>query len=207
MSVIESLFVTKYRNDGSHSPMTLTEWASQFLADIERLFGPRDRSFTLVGIDIDRTPGNSPRVWFPDSGIAPGDVVKRSKHIIIRLGPNALNDPVCARWQLAHECVHLLDPWHPGLDGGPTNMLEEGLATWYQNNSVREAVCHEGAYATAEKLVEALMPELPKAVKRIREERNIRIGGMNSDILRDYCPGMDRDISRKLCEPFRQEES
>ena len=43
------------------------------------LFGPRDRSFTLIGIVIDRTPGNLPQLWFPDSGIPPGDVEGRSK--------------------------------------------------------------------------------------------------------------------------------
>ncbi len=207
MSVIESLFVTKYRNDGSHSPMTLTEWASQFLADIEHLFGPRDRSFTLVGIDIDRTPGNSPRVWFPDSGIAPGDVEKRSKHIIIRLGPNALNDPVCARWRLAHECVHLIDPWCPKIEGRTTNVLEEGLATWFQNDRVPDAACHEGPYATAEKLVEPLMPEMAEAVNRNRREYKIRIGEMTPDGLFANCPGMDRDIYQKLCETFKREES
>ena len=70
MSVIDSLFTTWFREDGSHSPKTLPEYASQFLADIEHRFGPRDRSFALVGIDIDKTPGNVPRIWFPNSGIA-----------------------------------------------------------------------------------------------------------------------------------------
>ena len=57
MSVIDSLFTTWFREDGSHSPKTLPEYASQFLADIEHRFGPRDRSFALVGIDIDENAG------------------------------------------------------------------------------------------------------------------------------------------------------
>lgn len=202
MNVIDSLFVTKYRKDGSHFPRTLTEWASQFLVDIECLFGPRDCRFTLLGVDIDRTAHGWPRLWFPNSGIPLGDPERRSRHIVIRLGPNALKNAVRARWQLAHECVHLLDPWHPRLDGGPTNVLEEGLATWFQNWRVPEAVCHEGAYAKAERLVEPLMPELAEAVKRIREDRNIRIGEMNADILCAFCPRMESDISRRLCERF-----
>ena len=202
MCVIKSLFVTELREDGSHSPMPLSEWLSQFLSKIEMLFGPRDHSFTLVGIDIDKTPVNPPMIWFPDSGIPVGSRERRSKHIVVRLNQNALSHPVRARWQLAHECVHLLDPWHPGLDGGPTNVLEEGLATWFQNWCVPEAEFHEGAYATAEKLVEPLMPELAEAVKRIREDRKIRIGETNADILCDYCPRVETDIARKLCEPF-----
>ena len=202
MSVIDSLFTTWFREDGSHSPKTLPEYASQFLADIEHRFGPRDRSFALVGIDIDRTPGNVPRIWFPNSGIAPDDGQRRSRHIVIRLGPNALTDPARARWQLAHECFHLLDPWNPKVDGRPTNMLEEGLATWYQNNSVPEAECHEDPYATAEDLVRPLMDELPHAIKRIRQGLRLRIGEITPDILRDHCPGRSEETLRKLCQPF-----
>ena len=64
MNVIDALFATKFREDGTHAPMTLPEYASQFLADIENRFGLRDRSFALVGIDIDETPGNAPRICF-----------------------------------------------------------------------------------------------------------------------------------------------
>ena len=202
MSVIHTLFVTKYRKDGSHSPMTLTEWASQFLVDIECLFGPRDRTFTLLGIDIDRTAQGRPHLWFPDSGIPVGDPDQRSRHIVIRLGLGALNESVRARWQLAHECVHLLDPWCETIDGRPTNFLEEGLATWYQNSEVPKAVCHEGLYAIAERLVTPLISELPEAVKHIREERKMRIGEITPEVLCAFCPNIDSGTSRKLCDRF-----
>ena len=96
MSIVDSLFTTEFWEDGSHSPMTLPEYASQFLADIESRFGPRDRSFTLVGIDIDRTRGKPPHLWFPDTGIAPGDAERRldtslsgwdQMHLQTRSGP------------------------------------------------------------------------------------------------------------------------
>ena len=203
MNVIDSLFATKYREDGSHGPMTLPEYASRFLADIEHCFGPRDRSFTLVGIDIDRTPDNPPQLWFPDSGIATDDAERRSRHIVIRLGPAALTDLTRARWQLAHECFHLLNPWNLKVDGRPTNMLEEGLAAWYQNTRVPEAEWHEGPYGAAEALVESLMGELPSAVKRIRQERGLRIGEFTPDVLRDCCPGFDEETLHRLCQPFQ----
>ena len=202
MSVIDSLFATTFQEDGSHYPKTLPEYTSEYLADIEQWFGPRDRSFTLVGIDIDKTPGNVPRTWFPDSGIAPDDIQRRSRHVVIRLGPAALTGLARATWQLAHECFHLLDPWNPKVDGRPTNMLEEGLATWYQNSRVPEAEFHEGLYAAAEDLVRPLMDELPHAIKRIRKERGLRIGEIPPDILRVYCSGMSEDMSWKLCQPF-----
>ena len=157
MSGVDPLFATMYREDGSHGPMTLPEYASRFLADIEHCFGPRDHSFVLVGIDIDKTPNNRPRLWFPDSGIQPDDTERRSRHVVIRLGSSALTDPVRARWQLAHECFHLLDPWSRRVDGRPTNWLEEGLAAWYQNTRVPEAEWHEGSYTAAEALVRPLL--------------------------------------------------
>ena len=203
MSVVDSLFVTKFREDGSHSPMTLPEYASRFLADIEHSFGPRDRSFTLAGIDLDRTPGRGPRLWYPDSGIAPEEAERRSKHVVIRLGPNALTDPARARWQLAHECFHLLDPWNEKVDGRPANWLEEGLAAWYQNSQVPEAEWHEGSYALAEQLVRPLVDELPHAVKRIRAERRLRISAITPSILWAYCPKMSGETARELCKPFR----
>ena len=58
MSVIESLFVTRLQEDGSHWAMTLSVYASRFLADIEHLFEPRDHSFTMVGIEINATPAH-----------------------------------------------------------------------------------------------------------------------------------------------------
>lgn len=202
MSIIESLFVTRLQGDGGHWAMTLPIYASRFLADIEHLFGPRDHSFTLVGIEIDTTPGACPRLWYPDSGIAPDDPERRSRHVIIRLGPNALTHPARARWQLAHECFHLLDPWNLRVDGRSVNWLEEGLAAWFQNSRVPEAEHHEGQYAIAEGLVSPLMDELPHVVKRIRVERRLRIGEFTPSVLQAYCPQISEETSRSLCQPF-----
>ena len=202
MSAIESLFITRLQEDGIHWALTLPAYASRFLVDIEHLFGPREHSFTMVGIEIDATPGACPRLWYPDSGIAPGDPERRSRHIVIRLTSNPLTDPARARWQLAHECLHLLDPWNKQVDGRPANWLEEGLAAWFQNSRVPEAECHEGQYALAEDLVSPLMDVLPDAVKNIRQGRGLRISEITPGVLQDYCPAMGEDTSRKLCQPF-----
>ena len=202
MSAMESLFVTRLQEDGGHWTLTLPVYASRFLADIEHLFGPRDHSFTVVGIEIDVTPDACPRLWYADSGIAPDDPARRSRHVTIRLTSNALTDPARARWQLAHECLHLLDPWNVKVDGRPANWLEEGLASWFQNSRVPEAESHEGRYALAEDLVSPLMDALPDAVKRIRRERALRISDITPGVLQEYCPGMYEDTSQKLCQPF-----
>ena len=202
MTTIKPLFVTRLQEDGSHWALTLPVYVSRFLVDIEHLFGPRDRSFTVVGIEIDMTPGACPHLWYPDSGIAPDDPERRSRHVVIRLTSNALTDPVRARWQLAHECLHLLDPWNERVDGRPANWLEEGLAAWFQNSRVPEAKCHEGQYALAEDLVSPLMDALPDTVKHIRRVRGIRISEITQGVLQDYYPAMSEDMSLKLCQPF-----
>ena len=204
MSVIESLFVTRLQEDGSHWAMTLPVHASRFLTDVEHLFGPRDPSFTVVGIEVDATPGARPHLWYPDSGIAPDDPARRSRHVAIRLTSNALTNPARARWQLAHECLHLLDPWNERVDGRPANWLEEGLAAWFQNRQVPEAEYHEGQYGLAENLVLPLMDELPNAVKRIREERRLRISAITPDVLREYCHRFNDETLLKLCLPFQR---
>lgn len=203
MSVVESLFVTRLKEGSDHWAMTLPAYASRFLADIEHLFGPRDHSFTLVGIEIDTTPGASPHLWYPDSGIAPDNPARRSRHVAVRLASNALADPARARWQLAHECFHLLDPWNERVDGRPATWLEEGLAAWFQNSRVPEAEYHEGQYAPAESLVSPLMDELPEAVKLIRRERRLRISEIVPDVLREYCPKFSQETLQKLCQPFQ----
>lgn len=202
MSALDSLFLTRLQGDSSHWAMTLPIYASRFLADIEHLFGPRDHAFTLVGIEIDSMPGACPRLWYPDSGIAPDDPERRSRHVVIRLTSHALTDPVRARWQLAHECFHLVDPWNKQVDGRLANWLEEGLATWFQNSRVPEAAYHEGQYALAEGFVSPLMDTLAEAVKLIRQECGLRVSEITPGLLQDYCLGMNEETSQRLCQPF-----
>ena len=202
MSAFESLFVTQLQEDGRHWALTLPVCTSRYIADIEQLFGPRDPLFSMVGIEINMTQGALPSLWYPEGGIATDDSERRSRHVIIRLTSNALTDPSRARWQLAHECFHLLDPWNDKVDGRPSNWLEEGLATWFQNSRVPEAEYHAGDYALAENLVLPLMDVLPDAIKLIRRERQLRISEITTDVLQEYCPGFDDEALLKLCQPF-----
>ncbi len=202
MNEVHRLFVGGRWEDGSHGLMSLPEYASYFIADMEHLFGSRDRSFSLVGIDVNRTPDSVPMLWYPHYGIEPDSTDKRSKHIIIRLGFNALSDPLRARWQLAHECIHLLDPWSEMVDGRPANWLEEGIAAWYQNFRVPEAAWRDGQYGEAEALVEPLLRESWEAIKNIRQELGLRLSEFTPEVIQDYCPGIGEKALRQLCEPF-----
>ena len=206
MNTMGTIPVTRCLSDGTEEPFHLYSWLSetawQFIAHIESHFGPRDSSFNLISIQVQSSKTNRPQLWFPDSGIPPNDPEGRSRQIVIRLSPAALNNPLRAKWQLAHECFHLLDPWNKKVDGRDTNRLEEGLATWYQNTNVPEASSHEGSYALAESLVMPQADKLPSSVRHIRENEGLRIGEITPAILNSYCPGFDEDSLRKLCEPF-----
>ncbi len=186
--------------EGGERKLTLPEYTSRFLAELEDMFGPRDRSYCLTGIDIDPMQDVPPHLWYPGEGSP------KHTYVIIRLSGNALTDPVRARWQLAHECVHLLDPWEPVTTGRNTNWLEEGLASWYQNFRVPEAAYLQGLYGEAQSLLEPFIAGLIPAVRRIRRDLGIRIGEIGPAALRDYFPGLPEETAQKLGQPFQQHE-
>ncbi len=201
-------FTTYRQPNGSYLPSTLPISASKYLAEIEKKFGRRDHSFSLLGIDFDATPGSKPRNWFLNSGIPDNDPENRSRHIIIHLAANAIGNPAIAEWQPAHECVHLLDPWNRAIDGGPTNILEEGLATWYQCKCVPMITVNDDRYKEALQLVTRYENYLPSAIKTIRENeqnrhgKSLRIGDITPKVLRAYCGEITEMDADRLCERF-----
>ena len=67
MTITVSPFTTSQDANGAYS-LTLAQLTSVFLAEIEKLFGPRDSKFTYVGLEIDTTRNAKPRIWFPHTG-------------------------------------------------------------------------------------------------------------------------------------------
>lgn len=93
---------------------TLVSRLGEMLYMAEELFGPRDLSYTILGIEFVE---DGPRIWYPEN----------RKHIIIQLGPLAATDLLRACHQLAHETIHLLAP----TGGNDANNLEEGVACYF----------------------------------------------------------------------------
>ena len=201
-SVLESLFVTVANvNATGFQTRTLLSHTSQFLAMAEKAFGQRNHSYTLLGIQIFKTPDKTPHIWFPDSG-KDHDGIHR--HVGIVLGHLAMNDAKVALWQLAHECVHLIDPWLD-ITGRSTNYLEEGLATWFQDTyaPLKETTYKQSKhYALAKNLVENLMTDqlIPKAVRNIRAN-GVRIGAISPETLVTHCPETTGN-AESLCSEF-----
>ena len=201
MTITVSPFTTSRDANGAYS-LTLAQLTSVFLAEIEKLFGPRDSKFTYVGLEIDTTRNAKPRIWFPQTGYPGRQSDKPSQHIVIRLTQSAHSDANIAIWQLAHECVHLIDPWDTEVEGRTSNVLEEGLATWYQNTIV-QGVPQDPVYEEAKSLVAPYMPELAAAIKHIRTQHKVRISAIDDpDLLLRHCPEMDPKVAEALCQRF-----
>ncbi len=192
---LDRFFRTSEHADGFFHPETLTRFLGKYLVEVEALFGPRDPSFTILGIELVDTEHSEPRIWFPPSS-------PERKHVIVHLMPDPEDcERDCAarlRWQLAHECVHLLDP-HPGA----ANVLEEGLCTWYQNHAEPKPFRQPkgGSYAEALALANPLMDELPDVIRHLRQTGH-RIRCITSEVLREACPRIQQNLSVKLTQTF-----
>ena len=201
MTIAVSPFTTARNTDGTYS-LTLAQLTSVLINEVETLLGPRDSKFTYVGLEIDETRNATPKIWFPHTGHPERERGKRSKHIIIRLTESAHSNANVAIWQLAHQCVHLIDPWQVEVEEQPTNYLEEGLAAWYQDTIV-QGVPQDPPHAQAKSLVAPYMPDLATTIKHIRTQHKFRISTIHDpDLLLRHCPEMDQQDAVELCRRF-----
>ena len=178
--------------------------ADKYVLTLRDILGPPDPRFTFRSVD--ESPDEYPRTFFP----APWYYDPQGCKVYIHIGRSAWRSGnfAFAAWQLAHECVHLLDPGTP-----PTNMLEEGLATWFQfTPQFHDPDMHQfidsnsklvrGEYAEAKALTaSAVLVGLLPAVKEIRAA-GVRISDIAPrDLTSRLPPGMEPTAER-LCGAF-----
>ena len=132
---------------------------SVFIPRAERYFGPRNPDWTLGAVR--RNPsGDYPRIHlYPETGYV--DIFLSS-----RLDEG---DLPAILYELAHECVHVLDP-NPVQEG---TYLCEGLASWFQVQESENMRPTDPRYVQALEAVERLMPRLRDAVRDRRVRRRI----------------------------------
>ena len=201
MTVTISPFTTTRNPDGTYS-LTLAQLTSVFIAEIERQLGPRDPNYTYVGLEFDTTPNAKPRICFLNIGYPGHETDNGSNHIVIRLTADAQDDANIAIWQLARQCVHLIDPWNTEVEGRPTNYLEAGLAAWYQNTII-QGIPLEPAYEEARSLVAPYMPGLAEVVKHLRMEHGVRIGEIDGpDLLVRHCREIGPEVTADVIRRF-----
>ena len=118
------------------------------------------------------------------------------------LDDNARN----AEWQLAHECVHLLDPNCRCDSKGNiirTNVLEEGIASWFHDELYPEfRNRRQKNYEQARNLVEKYIDNgLLAHVKALRENQGFKIHNIQAkDLLK--IPGIKKDDAKILAHKF-----
>lgn len=184
----------------------LEEHIRQYLIKLEQMLGPRDPRFVFGTVRLTTNENGSPQTYARNGSFHFNGNCIVDVHIGI--WPWKVLSPGQSVWQVAHESVHLLDPGPLG-----TNFLEEGLATWFQdelkfhNEKVRRYIArnkeHDRPYAEAKKLVLACKPEshLCFAVKKIRAS-GVRIRDIEEEVLGSHLSRVNDSIIERLCAPF-----
>ena len=172
-----SMLVTGRLDDGTYK-WTLASRLRQMLHMAEHLFGPRDRSYTIFGIEFHE--GN-PKIWYPTGG--------DGKNIIIRLSPAAAANMSQACFQMAHETVHLLAP----SGGRNATNLEEGVACYFSVYYMKQILNEPAWYYPNEsyqRVLELVRPRLEENIDCIRRlrERQPSFGDMGKEDIREEFP-------------------
>lgn len=136
---------------------TLASRLGDMLYLAEDLLGPRDLTYTILGIEIG--PDN-PRLWYPGN-----------RHsVIVQLAPSAATDAAMACYQLAHETVHLLAP----NGGGSATNLEEAVAcyfaAYFMKSRFAQPAWHPDipSYSRALSVISQRMDADVRCIKRLR---------------------------------------
>lgn len=171
---------------------TLTSAFGELLQIAEQRYGPRDRSWTPIGIEFH---GDRPMVWYP----SPHD---GRQQISIILSNNARLNIASALYELAHEVIHVLAP--TGARNAP--VIEEGLATKFalevsRHNPPAAVLPPNSPYAPALEAVELLLAHDADAIRQIRlREPSFR--SLTAEIILAAFPNFDGDVARQLCSPW-----
>jgi len=171
---------------------TLTTLLSTLLNDAEQMFGPRDMSYTPVGIEFF---GDRPQVWYPGT----------NKHISIILTDSAREDPPQAIFQLAHEVMHLLAP----SGGGSAPVVEEGLSALFQQraNEIYNLDLHlvSVPYIKAAEFTNMLLKGQSDIIKQLRKIEPSFSKWTPRFLVSEA--GIPNQLAVQLCEPFIEFET
>jgi hypothetical protein len=178
---------------------TLTWQLSELLRMAERHYGPRDESFTLVGVQISEQ-GFDRASLQRFNPLCP-------KHIVVNISRRALDDRRYGFYELAHETIHCLAP---GKDNAPN--VEEGLAVLFSEMMV-ESVCgvprycreelvgHGQPYGDAVRDVECLQSGNPTIICALRKVEPT-FHKWTADLIRTHAPWVDEETAARLVAPF-----
>ena len=156
----KNLIIAERHPNSSGYTWTLASRLGDMLHMAEELFGPRDYSYTILGIDF---VSDNPGTWLAGN----------RRHIIIQLNFLAAADMSQACYQLAHETVHLLAP----SDRSNVNNFEEGVAcyfaAYYMKRKFNQPLWRPSlpSYERALAVIKPCLDEDIYCIRRLREHQ------------------------------------
>lgn len=192
MEFKEELIVTQRisSNNEDKNTWTITSRFGEILRYAEKLFGERDLTYTLLGVEFAFT--DKPCIWHHID----------SKQIVVQLTITAANNVNLALFQLSHETIHCLSP----TGQRDANILEEGLASYFSYWYLKEKgleywIPAPPEYEIALGLVNQLLAIDEEIIKKVRLLKPI-ISEISTDDFLKVNPSIDRALLDNLCKPF-----
>jgi hypothetical protein len=183
------IFFTEKTADSSYT-WTIVTILGKALQEAEKCFGPRDKSYTILGVEICENCERA-QVWFPVS----------KKYLVIQLNQVNLGSAI---YQMAHEVIHCISPIAPGS----TSILEEGLAVYFsdlfsQKYGCVSVICTEdSAYLKAESLVIDLLKIDKDVIKKVRKIQPV-ISKITVKNFRKVNKKIPKKLLEELCQEFK----
>ena len=152
--------VSQVLPEGNGYTWTLASLLGNMLYIAEELFGQRDYSYTILGIEIGP---DIPKIWYPGN----------RKDIVIQLDSSAATNMFEACYQMAHETVHLLAP----TGEQNANNFEEGVACYFADLYMKEALKNPYpppsllSYRHAFELVKPLLDTDRFCIRKLRDQQ------------------------------------
>ncbi len=172
---------------------TIISKLGHILESAEKKFGERDKSYTILGVEI--TNQSRPQIWYPGN----------SKNIIIQITDNCLFDLNRAVFQVAHESVHCLCP----TEGNHTNVLEEGLANLFSieycklNGHGDKWSANEIDYTNASENVSKFLRYDSDIIKKLRAIEP-KISMINKDLIKKVNSSIPESLIDNLTKKFNR---
>lgn len=179
-------FFRTWQDDSKRWTYTLTTLLGDWLEQAEQQFGPRDRSWTILGIEVG---GLRPGVWFPKYSDA-------SRCVVISLSNMCQSNEEQARFELSQEIVHLLAP----NGGGEALNIEEGVATLFANKVGPRPVTAP-SYVKVLGYVQELLKIDPDAIRKLREKKP-RFEDFTPEFIQKHVVGVSDQLASDLCTPY-----
>lgn len=187
----EKTIFTATPTEGGYS-WTIISLLGTILKDAEGLYGERDRSFNILGVEL--CDQEQPQTWYPGGW-------NGQKDVIIQITKDCENNLKKAIFQVSHEVIHCLCP----KPGRHANVLEEGLATLfstYESNKFGTGY-HPGSllYISAMEIVVELLSYDETIIKKARMmEPDISL--ITKEMLLAFHPSIKDDLLEILLKPF-----